>query len=113
MNKYYINYFSYIVMFFHKLITNKYINYRYLIKYNINSISNIKNKDFIQNKNVPICKKCIYIIKSDIFDNDLVFSKCKLFGYKDIINGKIIYKFTSTCRDSEKYCGVNGKYYEN
>lgn len=97
------------MIFFNKLIINKYTNYRYIIKYSIT------NKTFIKNKDLPLCKNCVYCIKPSIFDFDtsLYFSKCKLFGSKNLINGEIIYNFTSTCRDNEIYCGINGKYYKN
>ena len=69
-----------------------------------------KENNFIINSNLPICKNCIYFIKSpDNYKYNM--DKCQLFGEKDYISGEVRNEYASSCRYNEKMCGKNGKYY--
>ena len=72
-----------------------------------NSAAIIKNGQF------PACKNCIHY-RPSIFSNDYTssFSKCAIFGNKDIITDKIDYNFADYCRNDENKCGSEGKYFE-
>ena len=64
---------------------------------------------FIKNLNVNSCRNCIHY-KPSFFGPEL--SNCANFGDKDIITNKITYEYTDHCRDNEKKCGKEGKYFE-
>ena len=71
------------------------------------------NSEFIKNYKYPSCKNCIHFIPH-LIDNKICNekSKCKLFGFKDIINDEIISELAFYCRNSANYCGAEGKYFE-
>jgi len=52
------------------------------------------------------------VIESE--ESIMLFGKCKLFGHKNLVTGKIEYKFASVCRNSisGELCGVDGKYFD-
>jgi len=102
---------------------------RYLSKFNkFNQLSLFKrwiirslfskstNKTFIENNNLPPCINCIHFIeyknKNSLLDDISSYGKCKLFGEKNIVSGQINYSFASFCRDNNKQCGLDGKYFE-
>lgn len=64
----------------------------------------------IVNYNLPVCKNCMHFMKSKHMD-DLSYGVCKLFGQKNIVTGEIKYKYADMTRMSEKFCGINGKYF--
>jgi hypothetical protein len=75
-------------------------------------MKSVSRPNFIKNINTPVCRNCIYykpFIYSSDFDGS--YSECYRFGVKDIVTNKITYDFTSSCRNDEKKCGYNGKYY--
>jgi hypothetical protein len=55
---------------------------------------------FVKNIKSPICVNCINFIKPSILNNDLEYGKCKLFGIKDVVSGKIKYEYASVSRIS-------------
>ncbi len=63
----------------------------------------------IKNVNYPICKNCVHFLQNQGNDE---FSKCKMFGEKNLINGEIVYSYADMCRNIEKRCNITGKYYE-
>jgi len=74
------------------------------------------NKTFIENNNLPSCINCIHFIeyknKNSLLDDSSSYGRCKLFGEKNIVSGQINYSFASFCRDNNKQCGLDGKYFE-
>ena len=67
----------------------------------------------IKNMNVPSCRNCIHYKPSlySKFSSDYT-SKCNYFGTKDIQTDEIFYDYTSSCRNDESKCGLNGIYFE-
>ena len=72
----------------------------------------VKNttSEMIRNKNVPSCINCKFSNKG--FLNSYTFLHCKKFGEKNIVTDKVNYDFADSCRNDEKKCGIEGKYYE-
>lgn len=71
----------------------------------------------IDNIKPPTCVNCIHFVKySDMYSSrsnvNQELGKCKLFGKKNLVSGKITYDFASSSRISENKCGIEGKYYE-
>ncbi len=77
---------------------------------------------FIQNKTFPACIDCKHFIRYNLTtsdsnteiiydDNDDELGKCQLFGHKNIITGKITYKYATTCRITNSICGPRGIYF--
>jgi hypothetical protein len=81
------------------------------------AFSSVKN--FIRNKELPICSNCLHFIEHksnypyDPLPNDSQYSKCKKFGEVDIVTGIIEYDFANLCRDDNRKCGKNGSEYED
>ena len=80
-------------------------------------------KEFIQFMEYPSCNQCIHFMEYIPDDTKNIprslslcknehLSKCKKFGYKNIMSGKIFHEFAEICRNDEKKCGVNGTYYK-
>lgn len=67
----------------------------------------------IKNIDIPSCKNCIFF--NPRWSDDLFLSsslhKCNKFGTKDIISDKIKYDYAYSCRNDEKKCGKEGKYF--
>lgn len=63
---------------------------------------------------LPVCKNCKFFIPYESnMQNKLElskFSKCKLFGEKNLITGEVSYEYAELCRKDENKCGINGKY---
>lgn len=75
----------------------------------------LQSKPDIKNIDYPNCKDCIYFKKDPHpLDESLryTFSKCEFFGEKDVVSGKIEYRYTSSCRIFDSLCGKEGKYYK-
>lgn len=68
----------------------------------------IKKIPIIINSNLPSCINCSHFIEDK---QNLKDGKCKLFGQKDIITGKIDYLYSLYCREDEQLCGKNGMNY--
>jgi len=67
------------------------------------------NPLFIKNVDKPICKDCRFY-KYDTIYKDFAFGKCTKFGYKNLIDGKIIFEDVQTARLND--CGANATYFE-
>lgn len=64
-----------------------------------------KTPSFIKNQNYPVCAQCVSYLPVD------KLSKCKTFGQKDFLTGKILYDYADFCREDEMKCGLKGKYF--
>jgi hypothetical protein len=69
------------------------------------------NRKFIKNQEYPICKTCQHYLPNNIFFPDDQIARCMKFGEKDVVTGKITYKYADLCRRYEA-CGQEGKYHE-
>jgi hypothetical protein len=58
--------------------------------------------------NYPSCKHCIYYKPT----HTPMFSKCEIFGKKDVLTGEIIHDFAYHCRNSDDKCGMIGYYFK-
>jgi len=58
----------------------------------------------------PICKTCIHFLPEKGHIDE--YGRCNLFGEKNIINGKITYKYADLCRMNDDNCNITGRYYE-
>jgi hypothetical protein len=65
---------------------------------------------FIKNIDCPSCKNCVYYIQGSFgsFGDD----KCGLFGQKDLINDKIVYRHAESCRNDSSKCGIQGNHFK-
>jgi hypothetical protein len=59
--------------------------------------------------NVPICINCVHFIDSELKKD---FSKCRMFGRKNIITGEIYHEYAAVCRELRDMCGNSGKLFE-
>lgn len=66
------------------------------------------NYDKIKNMNLPSCKNCVHYKRNS---NDF-YSRCKLFGEKNVITDVIDFDFAYSSRNNESKCGINGKYFQ-
>jgi hypothetical protein len=73
----------------------------------------VKNttSEMIRNKNVPSCMNCKFS-QNTLLTGSTTFIRCRKFGEKDIVTDKLSYDFADSCRNDEKRCGIEGKYYE-
>jgi len=73
----------------------------------------IMSEKFIKNLHVKSCRNCIFYEPNN-YNTDFTsgLSKCKKFGEKDIITGKITYDYADWCRKYDSKCGIEGKYFE-
>ena len=60
---------------------------------------------FIKNIHLPSCNNCFYYVPSMSSKH----GKCKKFGEKDIVTGKITYENAYACRSS--MCGESAHYF--
>ncbi len=84
-----------------------------LILNNIVSILTIlfNTDSFIQNMDKPVCSHCVhYDPENRSFDS--FFSKCKMFGSKNIQTGVVVYDYADSCRSDESKCGKKGIYFK-
>ena len=71
-------------------------------------------KNFIRNKELPICSKCLHFIEHtnnypyDPIPSNERHGKCKKFGEMNIITGIIEYDLANNCRINDSQCGKNG-----
>lgn len=73
----------------------------------------VNSEKIIKNINIPSCKNCIHY-KPSYYTKDFTesYNKCDKFGIKNIISDKISYDYADLCRNDEKKCGFEGKYFE-
>lgn len=65
------------------------------------------NNAIIKNIDLPSCADCVYIECTNTATNTHTF-KCKKFGSKHIITGKIENEFALICRTDSDMCGKKG-----
>jgi len=75
-------------------------------------LENIKNReDFIKYWVSPSCVSCIHFLS--YYPNEHIsMGRCKLFGKKDLVTGRIHYEYASVCRENNKMCMSDGFYYK-
>ena len=71
-----------------------------------------KPEAFITNKNQPTCITCKHFFPISKDERDISFAKCKMFGDRNVVTGKINYDYADYCRKSDRRCGYEAKYYE-
>jgi len=76
-----------------------------------------KHSPLIENIKPPTCVNCIHFVKySDMYssrgDVNQELGKCKVFGKKNLVSGRITYDYATVSRTSDNKCGIEGKYYE-
>jgi len=71
-------------------------------------------KNYIRNKELPICSNCLYFIEHknnypyDPIPSNERYGKCKKFGEVNMITGEIEYDLASNCRFNDSKCGKFG-----
>jgi len=82
-----------------------------------NAASNQTTKYIIKDMEIPACATCKHFIPyvspllySDK-DVDIMYSKCRMFGYRDRVSGKIFNHFAYVCRGDYTMCDKNGIHY--
>ena len=74
---------------------------------------------FIKYKDFPLCINCVHFIRHETnypYDpppSDENYGKCKLFGKQNMVTGEINNEYAVLCRENEKKCGEDGKYFSN
>ena len=74
-----------------------------------------KMPSLIKNMNLPVCVNCIHYFEDKVpyFEDMVTYNaKCKKFGVKDIVSGKINYDYASICRSDDLLCGKKGALFE-
>jgi len=67
----------------------------------------------IENNFIFNCKECKHFMPNkNILLDTYKYGKCKKFGYKDIVSGKIEYYNAGICRSVDKWCSKHGKHFE-
>ena len=64
----------------------------------------------IKNIDLLSCKHCRHFIPD--YYSSTSYSKCKMFGEKNIITDEINYDYANSCREDELKCGINAIYFE-
>jgi len=64
----------------------------------------------IHNINLPSCTDCIHFQKNYWNIHE---SRCKYFGMKNVVTGKIKYEYADLCRRDNQSCGLQGKHFQN
>jgi hypothetical protein len=90
------------------------------MKYILNTTTIVNNnnfKSFVKFMDLPSCNNCIHFMehkKRNIYEtsnNAIYLSKCRIFGYKNIITGEIEHEFANKCRNSNDMCKISGIYF--
>mgnify|MGYP006073644317 CR=1 FL=1 len=72
----------------------------------------VNSEKIIKNINIPSCRNCVYYKPSRLStDFTASYNKCNKFGEKDIMTNKISFDYANLCRNNEKKCGIEGKYF--
>jgi hypothetical protein len=69
---------------------------------------------FIINHGLPECRNCKHFIPHETSNEYHKYNlgTCKLYGFKNIVSGKITYEYADHCRQSNKQCSIHGHNYE-
>jgi len=82
-----------------------------------NTMTPLVGDTFIKNIQHPPCITCKYFqlyIPKELYQtkkDGLQFSKCKKYGYKDIISGEILYETVGKSRFDKDMCRIEGIYH--
>lgn len=74
-------------------------------------------KNFIRNKELPICSKCLHFIEHtnnypyDPIPSNEYYGRCTKFGEVNMITGEIEYDLAINCRLNVSKCGNSGSEY--
>lgn len=69
----------------------------------------------IKKEFVPSCSNCIYNITYLVIDEkkqNVFYNGCKLYPYRNILNGQSMYDCVLCCRIDERKCGQTGKHFK-
>ena len=66
----------------------------------------------IHNLLLPICKECAHFTGT-LNPAKFGVNKCKIFGAKELVSGKIKYENASACRRSDTKCGTEASFFYN
>jgi len=66
--------------------------------------------DFVKYRVSPSCVTCIHFLNDS--PENVAVGKCKLFGEKNLVTGKINYQFAEICRIKNNMCMSDGLYYK-
>jgi len=92
--------------------------FTYFFFYNLATALNTpKFLIFIKNNDLRSCRECKHFIedKTDYpYDQlpDNNYGRCKLFGTKNIVTGRINNEYASAARKDKNLCGMDAKQYE-
>lgn len=71
----------------------------------------------IKNVGFPSCIHCVHFIEyktkypeEDSSTDEL--GRCRMFGKKNLVTGVVKHDFADLCRNNEKLCGLEGRYFE-
>ena len=65
----------------------------------------------IKRLNSPECRNCKHFMPKKGALEEYEYGRCSQFGEKDVVTGKIKYKYASVSRILSWECGEKGKYY--
>ena len=75
-------------------------------------------KNFIRNRELPICSNCLYFIQHsknyppyDTTPSNKEYGRCNKFGEVNLITGDIEYDLAQNCRLNVSKCGNYGSEY--
>jgi len=71
------------------------------------AFATISKGQFIRNARLPVCFDCLHFIQTT-----QKTGKCRKFGEKNIITGKISYIAVEEARATETICSQKGNYFE-
>ena len=80
--------------------------------------SNQTTRYIIKDMGFPACANCKHFIPyvSPMLHSDkevdIMYSKCRMFGFKDRVSGQIFNHFAYICRNDSSMCDKNGFHYD-
>lgn len=80
----------------------------------VRTLSSIcKFEPSIKYMNFPSCKNCLHYKPSTYnIDYTSSYSRCTIYGEKNVVTNKIEYLPAHLCRNDNSKCGIEGKYFE-
>lgn len=94
-----------------------------IVSFNLLCVKNYHSMDLnknvierlnIKHNDLPTCVECKFF-KPVILPGDskinFPLSLCSQFGIKNLVSGEIKYQYADICRETEKLCGKEGKYF--
>jgi len=62
--------------------------------------------------NMKLCVNCKHFVLDEGIKKAPYLGRCKVFGWKDCVTGKVEYAYASVVRNCRTKCGEDAKYYE-